>query len=223
MITYTEYLDRLSEKEKKHAPVELFFEGDFNLLTSGRKVSVVGSRKASHEGHRRAEFITKKLIEHEITVVSGLAKGIDTTAHETAIDIGGKTIAVLGTPLDQCFPASNKALLDHIKQHHLAISQFSSGHRVYPSNFPQRNKTMALISDATIIVEASEKSGTRHQGWEALRLGRMVLIMRNVYESPGLTWPKQMLEYGAQVLDKEGLDEVLEEIPAFNSNFDLVF
>lgn len=221
--TYKDYLGSLNDLERKNAPEELFHAGDFSLLTLGVKVAVVGSRKASNDGLRRAKAITKALVERDIVVVSGLALGIDTTAHQTAIESGGKTITVLGTPLEKAYPAENKDLLETIKNKHLAVSQFPSGYPFKKSNFPIRNRTMALISDATIIVEASEKSGTKHQGWEALRLGRLVLIMNNVASNPNLTWPKKMIEYGAQVLTRENMGEILDNIPNFTSLEDFAY
>ena len=215
--SYSTYLARLTDLEKKYAPDELFMEGDVSLLTKGMRVAVVGSRKASPEGIARAKYLTKKLVEHDIIVVSGLAEGIDTVAHTTAIEMGGRTIAVLGTPLSKAYPAKNKQLLQEIKRDHLAVSQFPEGHRTFQSDFPKRNRTMALISDATVIVEASKKSGTRHQGWEALRLGRMVYILQNVAGNNLLKWPQEMLKYGAQILEKESLSEVLYDIPSFTS------
>ena len=77
-----------------------------------------------------------------------------------------------------------------------------------------RNRTMALLTDATVIVEAGEKSGTVHQGWEALRLGRLLFLMESVASDPRLSWPKEMIHYGAQVLSREKLDEALPDIPA---------
>ena len=220
---YKDYLLHLSDLEKKHAPENLFWAGNFSFLTEGLRVSVVGSRKASSNGVRRAKIFTEALVRHNIIVVSGLAEGIDTVAHETAIKEGGKTIAVLGTPLNKAYPAKNKPLLDTIKKDHLAISQFPENYPYRPSNFPMRNRTMALISDATVIIEASEKSGTRHQGWEALRLGRLVFIMQNVAENPKLSWPKEMIKYGAQVLTREALPEILDDIPNFTAPVDCVF
>lgn len=220
---YSKYFSRLSDLEKIHAPKELFFEGDFSLITKGVKVSVVGSRDVSPNGLRRTEIISKTLVEKGITVVSGLAKGVDTMAHNSAIKYQGKTIAVLGTPLTKAYPSSNKDLLAKIKEEHLAISQFPEEYPFQRKNFPMRNKTMALISDATIIIEAGEKSGTRHQGWEALRLGRLVLIMQNVAEDESLTWPKKMIEYGAQVLTRENVDYTLNNIPNFTSAIDFAF
>ena len=212
-----ELLGSLNEIERKNAPAELYIEGDRSLLTDGLRVAIVGSRKASSAGVRRAQALAKALVEHQITVVSGLAEGIDTVAHETAIALGGKTIAVLGTPLSQAYPAQNEGLLNLIKRDHLAISQFPEGYPAKRDNFPQRNRTMALIADATVVVEANEKSGTRHQGWEAIRLGRLVYLMQNVVDDPSLTWPKEMIEYGAQVLRREDLPEVLYDIPSFTA------
>lgn len=210
-------LGALNDIERKNAPEKLFVEGDSSLLSHGLRVAIVGSRKATPSGLRRAQSLVKALVEHDITVVSGLAEGIDTVAHETAIALGGKTIAVLGTPLSKAYPAKNKDLLDLIKRDHLAVSQFPEGCPPKRDNFPQRNRTMALISDATVIVEASEKSGTRHQGWEAIRLGRLVYIMQNVADDPALSWPKEMIGYGAQVLTREDLPDVLYDIPSFTA------
>ncbi|MEO2050261.1 MAG: DNA-processing protein DprA [Allomuricauda sp.] len=207
------YFQLLTDAEKKHFPEKLFFGGDEDLLYEKRRVSVVGSRAASKEGLQRAKIISKTLVEHDIIVVSGLAKGIDTMAHQTAIGSGGRTIAVLGTPLNVPYPKENATLLDKIKKEHLAISQFPEGFPTQPKNFPIRNRTMALISDATIIIEATDKSGTRHQGWEALRLGREVYILENVIQDSNVTWAKEMLDYGAQVLSRENVDEIFTHIP----------
>lgn len=217
-ISTPEILGPLSAYERKHAPETLFLAGDRTLLTEGRRISVVGSRNASREGIARAKYFTEALVRYGYVVVSGLAEGIDTVAHETAIAAGGKTIAVLGTPLDKAYPARNAKLLETIKREHLAISQFPEGHPYKKENFPQRNRTMALISDATVIVEANEKSGTRHQGWEALRLGRLVFLMQNVADDPGLSWPQEMIRYGAQVLMRESLEDVLQDVPNFTAS-----
>lgn len=216
-LKITDILGPLSEVEHKHAPDVLYAEGDKDLLRSGLRVSVVGSRTPSPEGRRRAKALAEALVRHGITVVSGLAKGIDTVAHETALTAGGRTIAVLGTPLDEAYPAENWSLLERIKQKHLAVSQFPEGYGFKRENFPRRNRTMALISDATVIVEAGARSGTRHQGWEALRLGRLVFIMENVAANEALSWPRELIGYGAQVLRREDLPEVLYDIPNFTA------
>ena len=213
----------LNDIEKKFAPKEIFYSGNAAFLSEERRVSVVGSRKVSSNGARRAAVITRALVNHGITVVSGLAEGVDTVAHKTTIENGGKTIAVLGTPLAKVYPKSNYDLLETIKEKHLAISQFPEGYPSQRQNFPMRNRTMALISDATIIVEASENSGTRHQGWEALRLGRLVYIMQNIVDDSSITWAQEMIGYGAQVLTKENLENVLLDIPSLTNRESFAF
>lgn len=207
-------LGPLTEVEQKHAPDALYLAGDVTLLATGPRVSVVGSRKASDEGLRRARLLAKALVDLKMVVVSGLADGIDTAAHVAAIEAGGRTIAVLGTPLDVAYPASNAALQARIRQEHLLVSQFPTGYRTQPGSFPMRNRTMALLTDATIIVEAGETSGTVHQGWEALRLGRQLFLLDSVARDQTLTWPAKMIHYGAQVLTRQNLVEALREIPS---------
>lgn len=206
-------LGNLNEVERKNAPERLFIAGDVGLLRRGPRVSIVGSRKVSEEGVRRARALTKALVGRHAIIVSGLAEGIDTVAHETTIELGGKTIAVLGTPLNKVFPAKNRPLQDLIMREHLAISQFPPGYPPGRRSFPMRNRTMALLTDATVIVEAGERSGTLHQGWEALRLGRLLFLMESVARNPRLSWPAEMIRYGAQVLDRDNLDEVLANLP----------
>jgi len=214
MKNFSDYYNKLNAKEKKNIPKELFYSGDFSLLLYGRKVSIIGSRKASELGKKRARFISNFLVDNEITIVSGLAEGIDTIAHLSAIDRGGKTIAVIGTPINQYFPIKNKSLQNKIAEEHLLISQFREDEKVSPKNFPMRNKTMALISDATIIIEASEKSGTKHQGWEALRLGRELFIMENVINNRKVSWAIEMISCGAHILTKDNYRDLIKNIPA---------
>jgi DNA processing protein len=210
-----ELLGELTDAERKFAPSALYLSGDASLLTNYQKVALVGSRNASAGGLRRAGVLSRALAQRGIVVVSGLAKGIDTAAHRAAIAAGGHTIAVLGTPLDQCYPASNTELFETIKAQHLAVSQFPLGTPVTRGNFPRRNRTMALLSDATVIVEASESSGSLSQGWEAIRLGRMVFLMEALTTDASLTWPAKMIEYGAQILSRDNLEPIIENLPAF--------
>ena len=212
MNTYLDYYNTLTEIEKKNSPKELFFKGDFSLLEFGRRVSVVGSRNVSEMGIKRTRFISNFLVDSQITVVSGLAEGVDTTAHLSAIERGGKTIAVIGTPLVQCFPVKNKKLQDQIANEHLLVSQFPENYSVTPKNFPIRNRTMALISDATIIIEASEKSGTKHQGWATdityipMRKGFMYLMaVIDLYSRKVLNWSL------SNTMSADWCAEVLEE------------
>jgi len=201
----------LNEYERRHAPEKLFACGDVALLHAPARVAVVGSRKASLPGRKRVERLVSGLVDHGVVIVSGLAAGIDTAAHEETLKRGGRTIAVLGTPLDEVHPAANASLQRRLMAEHLVVTQFPIGHPTLRSNFPRRNRTMALLCDASVIVEAGESSGTLSQGWEALRLNRPLFILKSVFENSSLTWPREMQEYGAQVLEE--LDQILDVLP----------
>lgn len=172
----------------------VYYAGDVGLLKSG-VVSVVGTREISDAGINRARRLSRELAEAGIVVMSGLAKGVDTVAHRAAIDAGGKTAAVIGTPLERAYPAENAGLQQSIYERHLLLSPFGAGEGVYKSNFPARNRVMAQLSDATVIVEASDTSGTLHQAAECQRSGRWLFIMRSVAADSKLTWPSKFLNH----------------------------
>lgn len=185
-------------------PVHLFMAGDTALLER-RCIAVIGARKASELGRKRARKFARELVEAGVVVVSGLADGIDTEALSSALEAGGRVIAVIGTPLDQAYPASNKRLQERIYRDHLLVSQFRPGTRVFPSNFPARNRTMAALSDASVVIEASDSSGTLHQAAECMRLGRWLGISRGVVEDKTLNWPGSFLDKpGCVVLETTG-------------------
>ncbi|MBA3526871.1 MAG: DNA-protecting protein DprA [Sphingomonas sp.] len=184
-------------------PVELlYFQGDWDL-TQRPAVAVVGTRKPSDAGRDRAATLAQRLVEDGFTVVSGLAEGIDTTAHEAALEAGGTTIAVIGTPLGQVYPKSNAALQQRIAKDHLLISQVpvlrydAQNFRSNRFFFPERNKLMSALTLATVIVEAGETSGTLVQAREALRQGRKLFIMNSCFERSDLTWPRRFEDQGA--------------------------
>jgi len=202
----------LNDVERKFAPRTLNVKGPMQIPLPRPRVSIVGSRKASQEGIAAAGIIAKNLARMEVVIVSGLAEGIDTSAHLAAIAAGGRTIAVIGTPLIKTYPKRNFELQQKIMQDHLAISQFPIGHVTTPKDFVLRNRTMALISDATIIVEAGDSSGSLHQGWEALRLGRSLFIWKSILNDSRLTWPEKMMQYGAMELSNP--TDALEVLPS---------
>ncbi|HHH31857.1 MAG TPA: DNA-processing protein DprA [Polyangiaceae bacterium] len=208
-----ELLGPLNEVEKKNAPQDLYAVGHTSILSVGARVSVVGSRKATAKGLSRASRVAQYIVERGAVVVSGLAEGIDTAAHKAAIAAGGRTVAVLGTPLDRFYPPANRALQEQFMREQLVLSQFPLGMRPGRKAFPMRNRTMALISDATLIVEAGQSSGTLHQGWEALRLGRPLFLMESLTKRSDLSWPQEMLDYGAEVLSDETLEFFFEMLP----------
>lgn len=209
-VPVEDLLGPLNDVEQKFAPPTLYVAGDPEVLRMPR-VAVIGSRKATAEGLAHATELARFFARSGVAVVSGLAEGIDTAAHEAAIQ-EGRTVAVLGTPLDQVYPAANRMLQDRIMREHLAISQFAPGTPVGRGSFILRNRTMALVSHASVIVEAGETSGSLSQGWETLRLGHPLFLHRSIIEDGRLAWPRKMLEYGAVVLEKP--EEVLEVLPS---------
>ena len=180
------------------APPYLFVKGDLQLLNE-KSVCVVGSRNASLEGIRNTERIVRSLIKRNVVVNAGLAKGIDTATHSTAIKNGGKTVAVIGTPINQYYPKENKKLQMEIEEKGLVVSQFPPCNAIFRWNFPTRNATMSGISLATIIMEAGETSGALKQADYALKQGRDVLIPSSAIENPTIEWPRKYVKKGAKV------------------------
>jgi DNA processing protein len=182
----------------------LYYQGWWELVNSPHSVAVVGTRNPSDEGIKRARRLVRALVADHVTVVSGMAKGIDTVAHKTAIEEGGKTIAVLGTPISHVYPKENSDLQALIARDHLVISQVPvtrySGNGNPVANrffFPERNVTMSALTQATVIVEAGETSGTLVQAKAALRQGRKLYILDSCFRDSRLKWPHEMQELGA--------------------------
>ena len=211
-LTPQDFLGPLNAYEARNAPRTIYAAGDTSLLEAGRRVAVVGSRKAATRDLDQARELVRQLVSHCVTIVSGLAAGIDTIAHQTALEMDGATVAVLGTPLDQTYPKSNRALQKRIIASNLAISQYPFGSAVRRENFVLRNRVMALICDATIVVAASESSGTQHQGWEAIRLGRPLFFLESLLEQK-VSWISEQMRYGGEPLGEENLDLFFEHLP----------
>jgi len=194
-------------------PVELFYyRGDIGLLES-RCVSIVGSRECTEAGKRRARRLARELSKNDYTIVSGLAAGIDTAAMTAAIETGGRTIGVIGTPITRVFPKENADLQESVATDHLLVSHvpfhryahdYWKNRRLY---FPQRNETMAALSLATVIIEASETSGTHSQARACMQAGRKLFILNSCFERDGIKWPHLYEEQGA--IRVRDIDDVL--------------
>lgn len=195
----------------------LYFLGDWTLIEAPRRVAVIGGRQVSREGVARTRKLVRGLVEHDFTIVSGLAQGVDTVAHQTAIDGGGKTVAVIGTPISEAYPKENAELQSRIAREFLLVSQVpilryrDQGPRDNRQFFPERNKTMSALTQATIIVEAGETSGTLIQARAALDQGRKLFILESNFANPAITWPHRFERLGAQRLAH--LDDILRELP----------
>lgn len=184
-------------------PLEvIYYQGWWDLIGS-RCVAVVGTRKPTDVAISQTRELVRVLAKDGFTIVSGLAAGIDTVAHETAIGLNSPTIAVIGTPLSGSYPRQNAELQRKIATDHLLISQVpvcryaDQNFRLNSRFFPERNITMSALTEATIIVEASDTSGTLIQARAALKQGRKLFILDNCFNVQGLKWPHTYLERGA--------------------------
>ncbi len=158
-------------------PFVLFYYGDLSLIQNvGKNVSVVGSRECSEYGAYMARYITSGIC-NTFNIVSGMAIGIDTIAHETAIKNGGKTIAVLGGGINYCYPSSNRSLYETLKRDHLVISEYPGDVIPQPYFFPRRNRLIAMFSRGTIVAEAHERSGTLTTVMYTLQSNRLLLCV----------------------------------------------
>jgi DNA processing protein len=212
VVSSEELLGPLSGVELKFAPSKLYVAGRLKLPLQHPRVAIVGTRQPSDQGRRMASTLSSELAAKGVIIVSGLARGIDTAAHTSALDADGTTIAVLGTPLSRTYPAENAELQRRLMTDFLAVSQFSDADAIRPGNFVIRNRTMALIADASIIVESGDTGGALNQGWETLRLGRPLFIHDREFEKPGLEWPGKMARYGA-VRFRDSSD-ILDQLPS---------
>lgn len=202
-------------RKTESPPLFLFCRGDLSLFND-KGIAVVGSRNASELGLKRAQKLAMLLVAKGYVVVSGLAKGIDAAAHKGAIGAGGKTIAVIGTPLDKSYPKENAELQEYIAQKHLLVTQFPFGHPVNRASFPTRNYTMSGVSYATVIVEAGETSGALIQARQCMTQEHHLFLLKNLLDRQDLAWPKKYVAKGAYVIsDIEDIPSALQKTPQY--------
>lgn len=177
-------------------PVLLFVAGT-PMVADERTVAVVGTRHPTGRGTQMARKLSRRLVDAGYTVVSGLAAGIDTVAHEAALERRGRTIAVVGSGLDYVYPRHNAGLQRRISQDGAVISQFWPESRPTRGSFPVRNVLMAALSDACVIVEASAMSGTRILARAAVDMRRPVILLEELLAQQ---WARELAEHpGVQV------------------------
>jgi DNA processing protein len=176
-------------REIHQAPPFLFAAGE--LQVDDPAVSVVGSREASDRGVSMARSIARALVQRDISVIAGLALGIDTAAHTAALEAGGRTVALIATGIRKQYPAQNRALHRRIATSGLLLSQFWPDASPQKHNFLMRNATMSGYGLATIVVEAGEHSGARAQARMAVEHGRPVILTDLVVEST--SWGRSLV------------------------------
>jgi DNA processing protein len=196
-------------KKLAHMPPVLFVRGEIRPEDS-TAAAVVGTRLPSHYGRQVAEKLGRDLAKHGITVVSGLARGVDTFAHKGALDGGGRTLGVLGCGIDVYYPPENRKLYDAIASQGAVLSEFSLGVEPLAMNFPKRNRVVSGLSQAVVAVEAGEKSGVLNTVAWATDQGRAVFAVPGNITSQQSLGINQLLKNGARPL--LSVDDVLREL-----------
>lgn len=187
-ITYNENEYPQKLKNYDDAPFVLFYKGNILPLNEGYNISIVGSRKYSNYGKDVTRIICSDLCTNNINIISGMAKGIDTFAHETSLNNESYTCAVLGSGLDVIYPKENQKIFNKIAENGAVISEFLPGTPPYAHNFPLRNRIISALSDIIIVIEAGEKSGSLITANLALEQGKEVMAVPGSifsYESKG--------------------------------------
>jgi len=205
-------------------PPLLFLRGRAELLVEP-SVAVVGSRRATEGGRETAEALGRVLASTGITVVSGMARGIDGAAHKGAMAVGGNTIAVLGSGLEVIYPPSHRGLFREIARTGLLVSEFLPSERALPHHFPKRNRVIAGLVRAIVVVEAGERSGALITVDHGLDLGREILAVPGSLWNPQARGTNALIRDGARLLSSpeavlDELGTVVDEARARNTTTD---
>jgi DNA processing protein len=181
----------------------LYALGDLSCLRAPL-CAVVGTRMATDYGTRVTTQLISALASAGVGIVSGLARGIDATAHRAALDVGGRTIAVLGTGIDVPYPAAHRELHERIAIEGLVLSEHGPGVKAMKGSFPKRNRIIAGLAQVTLVVEAGFKSGAQITAHEALALDRVVAAVPGPIDSPQSAGTNALIAAGAQVVTCAG-------------------
>jgi len=179
-------------------PPFLFYRGELRR-DDAFSVAVVGTRRPTPDGLRRARAIAKNLVRSDVTVLSGLARGIDTAAHESALTAGGRTIAVLGSGILRVYPPENASLAEQIADSGAVVSQFWPDAPPAAYNFPRRNIVTSGLGQGTVVIEASATSGAKMQARLALEHGKRVFLLASLVHDNA--WAASYVKRGAIVVD----------------------
>ena len=191
-------------------PLALHFRGDLSLAARPA-VAVVGSRRASPYAVNAAAALTRDLVGAGAVIVSGLARGVDAAAHESALDASGATIAILGTGIDVVYPRSNARLFRRIEERGLILSEFAPGAPPLPEHFPVRNRIISGLSAGTVIVEATGRSGSLITARMAAEQGREVFAVPGSIFARGTEGTHRLIQYGAKLV--HDANDIVEELP----------
>ncbi|MBI4308852.1 MAG: DNA-protecting protein DprA [Candidatus Omnitrophica bacterium] len=198
-------------------PIVLYIQGDVNALYAA-SIAMVGSRICSHYGVNMAGLFAASFAQAGLVVVSGLARGIDTAAHQGCLKAGGRTIAVLGCGLDHVYPKENRSLMEAIGRQGAVVSELPMGTPPIPANFPRRNRIISGLTLTTLVVEAGAGSGALITADFALEQGRDVFVVPANVDHPSAQGSNRLIKDGAKVALTPG--DVLDE---FKGQLELAF
>ncbi|WP_339249670.1 DNA-processing protein DprA [Sporosarcina sp. FSL W8-0480] len=179
-------------------PTVLYLRGMTSILDIPLKVAIIGSRKATDYSRKALSFIVPPLVDKGAVIVSGLAKGADTMAHESAIQFGGKTIAVLGHGLFHLYPYENRHLAQEMAKNHLLVTEYPPYMKPAKWTFPMRNRIISGLSESVIITESDEKSGTMSTVDHALEHGKAIYAVPGPISSSLSLGPHKLIVQGAK-------------------------
>lgn len=200
-------------KEISDPPLVLYSLGDLSILNLQPAIAVVGSRRASFYGRHAAEILSFDLAARGVTVVSGLARGIDQTAHAAALEAGGKTVAILGSGLDQIYPKENLRLAKEIAEKGVLLTELPLGTPPLSQNFPFRNRIISGVSLGVLVVEAAERSGSLITARMAIEQNRDVFAVPGQITSPSSFGPNTLIKDGAKLV--HSFMDILDELPDY--------
>lgn len=211
IITLKDSVYPISLAQIAQPPVVLFAEGNIELLEKN-KIAIVGTRHPTQTGIDNARSFAMSLAEHDLTIVSGLAAGVDRYAHEGALNAksGGSTIAVVGTGIDMVYPASNRALFNQVRERGLILSEFPLGTPPISNNFPRRNRIVVGLSSACLVIESTIDGGSMISADFALEMGREILAIPGSIHNPMARGCHKLIKSGAKLC--ENVHDVLDEI-----------
>jgi len=195
-------------------PVILFYKGHM-LKEDFNSIAVVGMRMPSQYGKKATEYFCKELISRDITITSGMARGIDSTAHRCCLKNKGRTLAILGSGLNVCYPPENKELFRDIIQSGAVISEFPLHTPPNKENFPRRNRLISGLSKGTLVIEGGIKSGALITAYYALDQGKEVFAVPGNINSKGSKGTHKLIKEGAKLV--ENIEDILVEISCFES------
>lgn len=198
-------------REIPDPPIALYVRGDLKRACAQPCIAVVGSRRCSTYGVNAAHSLSRDLAANGLTIVSGMARGIDAAAHRGALEAGGLTIAVVGTGLERTYPKEHKKLEDEIVANGAVISEFPLGTPPLPRNFPYRNRVLSGLSVSVMVVEAAEHSGSLITARLAYEQGREVSAVPGNITSQTSFGPNFLIKDGAKLV--QYWRDVVEELP----------